>query len=369
MLSQDAELTTPRGLSAAQQFQVLPDDLTSCSIPRAAELGFHTTQIIQTPGESVAQHQLEEFVQRGTSGLRDYHHNRNKLGVNGTSRLAPHLRHGTISPHAPVRAALQLRAITQDPDEIKACETWLGELAWRDFYTAIMYHFPYVLERPYRELFINFPYRDAPDELAAWQQGSTGYPVVDAAMRQLNREGFMHNHGRLITASFLSKDLLINYQAGVDYFHQQLACGDQAVNTGNWQWVAGSSNDPQPYFRIFNPLTQGQTYDPNGTYVRHYVPELASVPDKYLHAPWTMPPDVASKAGVVLDPVKTLTSNNLRSIGNSHSIRLRPTCLRTMWLYGDRCVLVPATFGRDMQSCQNKYYGRLNVTRVCEDRS
>jgi deoxyribodipyrimidine photo-lyase len=193
-----------------------------------------------------------------------------------------------------------MRDRSADAEARKGCETWLGELAWRDFYTAIMYHFPHVLERPYRELFCDFPYRDAPDELGAWQRGATGYPIVDAAQRQLNREAFMHNRARMISASFLIKDLLIDYRAGELYFMQQLACGDAAVNNGNWQWVAGSSNDPQPYFRIFNPVTQGQTYDPDGSYVRRYVPELARVPDQYIHAPWTMPATVAAEAGVTL---------------------------------------------------------------------
>jgi deoxyribodipyrimidine photo-lyase len=204
------------------------------------------------------------------------------------------------SPRAAVRAALALRERSNDPDDRKGCETWLGELAWRDFYTGIMFHFPQVLARPYRDLFVEFPYRAAPDEFAAWQEGRTGYPVVDAAMRQLRAEGFMHNRGRLITASFLVKDLLIDYRAGEQHFLQQLTCGDYAVNNGNWQWVAGCSNDPQPYFRIFNPVTQGQTYDPDGSYVRRYVPELAAVPAKFIHAPWTMPRDVAAKAGVEL---------------------------------------------------------------------
>jgi deoxyribodipyrimidine photo-lyase len=300
LLEEDAALSASRGEAQPLRFATIEDSVPSLPIPAVEELGFSTMQRIAEPGETAAQQQLRTFVDKGVAGLREYHHNRNKLGIEGTSRLAPHLRHGTLSPRAPVRAALQLRTSSEHPDERKACETWLGELAWRDFYTAIMYHFPHVLERPYRDLFVHFPYRDAPDELKTWQEGRTGYPVVDAAMRQLNTEGFMHNRGRLITASFLIKDLLLNYMDGVHYFHQQLTCGDHALNNGNWQWVAGSSNDPQPYFRIFNPVTQGQTYDPDGAYVRRYVPEIANIPDKYIHTPWTMPQQVAEAAGVKL---------------------------------------------------------------------
>lgn len=300
LLEQDAALTARQLDGDTLRLTPIADTIPSLPVPDGAELGFTTEQRVAQAGEAAAQGLLRSFARRGENGLREYHHNRNRLGVEGTSRLAPHLRHGTLSPRAPARVALALRDRSDDAEERKGCETWLGELAWRDFYTAIMYHFPHVLERPYRDLFCEFPYRDAPDELSAWQRGETGYPVVDAAMRQLNREAFMHNRARMITASFLIKDLLIDYRAGELYFLQQLTCGDAAVNNGNWQWVAGSSNDPQPYFRIFNPITQGETYDPDGSYVRRYLPELASVPTRYIHAPWTMPASVAAEAGVTL---------------------------------------------------------------------
>jgi len=298
LLETDSQLTAQQLPADALSFTPIEEAIMSLPVPSAEELGFRVVQQVSEPGESAAQRLLERFIQHGAPGLREYHHNRNKLGVEGTSRLAPHLRFGTLSPRAPARAALALRERTDDVDARKGCETWLGELAWRDFYTAIAYHFPYVLERPYRDLFLQFPYRDAPDELAAWREGLTGYPVVDAAMRQLNTEAFMHNRGRLITASFLTKHLLFNYRVGELFFYRQLTCGAVAINNGNWQWVAGSSNDPQPYFRVFNPVTQGQTYDPDGGYVRRYVPELVNVPDQYIHQPWTMPRDVATKVGV-----------------------------------------------------------------------
>lgn len=298
LVEQDSALSADALPADRINFQPLPASIESRPIPTAKDLGFETVQNVAEAGEEAGQRLLQGFVDRAAAGLREYHHRRNQLGIEGTSRLAPHLRFGTLSPRAAVRAALALRSGTDDPDERKGCETWLGELAWRDFYTAIMFHFPHVLERPYRDLFVEFPYRDAPDELRAWQEGRTGYPIVDAAMRQLATEGFMHNRGRLITASFLIKDLLIDYRLGEQHFLRQLTCGDYAVNNGNWQWVAGSSNDPQPYFRIFNPVTQSQTYDPDGTYIRRYLPELAAVPDKYIHAPWTMPGAVAAQSGV-----------------------------------------------------------------------
>lgn len=298
-LDEDRALLNKRSDASTMQFKPIADQIKSRSIPTAEEIGFHVAQQMMAASEAAAQEVLQNFVARGEHGLREYHHNRNNLSIEGTSRMAMHLRHGTLSPRAPIRAAMEMRDQTADADVRKACETWVGEIAWRDFYTHIGYHFPLVFERPYRELFEYFPFRDSPEDVQAWQAGRTGYPLIDAAMRQMNREAFMHNRGRLNTASFFVKHLLLDYRAGGErYFMQQLACGDYAVNNGNWQWVAGSSNDPQPYFRVFNPVTQGETYDPDGTYVRRYVPELADVPTKYIHAPWTMPPSMAKKAGV-----------------------------------------------------------------------
>ena len=300
-LDEDRSLLNKRSDIDKIKFQPIADTIKSRSIPTAAELGFHIAQHMMAASEAAGQEVLHNFVARGHHGLREYHHNRNNLSIEGTSRMAMHLRHGTLSPRAPIRTALLMRDQTEDADVRKACEIWVGEIAWRDFYTHIGYHFPHVFERPYRDLFVNFPHRESQDDVQAWQEGRTGYPVVDAAMRQMNGEAFMHNRGRLNTASFFVKHLLLDYRAGGErYFMQQLACGDYAVNNGNWQWVAGSSNDPQPYFRVFNPVTQGQTYDPDGTYVRRYVPELANVPSKYIQAPCTMPASVAKKVGVEL---------------------------------------------------------------------
>lgn len=297
----DPGWTTRHNRAGDVHLRPIAAELPSLPIPTAAELGFRLQQTIVPPGEEAAQRLLHNFTRREATGLRRYHRNRNRLDLEGTSRLAAHLRHGTLSPRAAARAALKLHARSTDAELRHACETWLGELAWRDFYTAVLYHHPQVLERPYRALFHDFPYRDAPDDWRAWQAGQTGYPIVDAAMRQLNQEGFMHNRARMIVASFLCKDLLIDYRQGERYFLQQLACGDAAVNNGNWQWVAGSSSDPQPYFRIFNPVTQGRTYDPDGAYIRRYLPELAALPDAYLHTPWELPERAAQRLGFRLE--------------------------------------------------------------------
>jgi deoxyribodipyrimidine photo-lyase len=166
----------------------------------------------------------------------------------------------------------------------------LSELAWRDFYQQILYHFPHVTSGAFRPMYDDLAWDNNPDYFAAWCQGMTGYPIVDAAMRQLNSTGWMHNRARMIVASFLTKDLLIDWRWGERYFMQQLIDGDTAANNGGWQWSAGTGTDAQPYFRIFNPISQGETFDPDGTYVKRYVPELANVPTKYIHAPWLMPP-------------------------------------------------------------------------------
>jgi deoxyribodipyrimidine photo-lyase len=162
----------------------------------------------------------------------------------------------------------------------------MNELVWREFYTAILYHFPNVMKGPFREDYEDISWRDAPEDLEAWQGGQTGYPIVDACMRQLLNTGWMHNRGRMIVASFLTKDLLINWQEGESWFMANLVDGDSAANNGGWQWSAGTGTDAAPYFRIFNPILQGQKHDPKGEYIARWVPELQELPVKYRHEPW-----------------------------------------------------------------------------------
>jgi deoxyribodipyrimidine photo-lyase len=165
----------------------------------------------------------------------------------------------------------------------------MDELVWREFYAAILYHFPRVLEGPFREKYQDIPWRDAPADLHAWQEGQTGFPIVDACMRQLKKTGWMHNRGRMIAASFLTKDLLINWQQGEAWFMSHLIDGDPAANNGGWQWTACTGTDAAPYFRIFNPVLQGQKHDPDGAFIAQWVPELKSLPVKYRHEPWELP--------------------------------------------------------------------------------
>ncbi len=228
-------------------------------------------------GEREARRRLNTFL---NGSIDVYADGRNRLDLDGTSALSPYLRFGMLSARQAVVAARSAHTA--------GAETWLNELIWREFYQSILYHFPGVLKAAFRPALQAIPWRDAPGDLRAWQAGLTGYPVVDAGMRQLAATGWMHNRARMVTASFLVKDLLINWQTGERWFMHQLVDGDPAANNGGWQWIAGTGTDAAPYFRIFNPVLQGQKFDPHGNYVRHWVPELAAVPAKYIHAPWEM---------------------------------------------------------------------------------
>ncbi|WP_322509387.1 FAD-binding domain-containing protein, partial [Anaerolinea sp.] len=183
-------------------------------------------------------------------------------------------------------------------DEKRGYEAWLNELIWREFYISILYHYPHVLAMAFNPALRAIEWRDAPSELQAWKEGKTGYPVVDAAMRQLKATGWMHNRARMIVASFLTKDLLINWQEGEQWFMQNLVDGDPAANNGGWQWTAGVGTDAAPYFRIFNPVLQSAKFDPQGRYIKTWVPELTSVPPEFIHAPWTMPLSLQISLGV-----------------------------------------------------------------------
>ncbi len=249
------------------------------------------------PGEKAAQESLSQFL---GGQVYQYHQNRNRLDLDGTSRLSPYLKFGMVSAR---QAAWMVRQklITNSPSsELEGCETWLNELIWRDFYSAILYYHPNVLHQAFQAKYRNLDWRYAPDDLERWKLGQTGYPVVDAGMRQLLQTGWMHNRARMITASFLVKDLLINWQEGEAWFMQQLVDGDPASNNGGWQWTAGVGTDAAPYFRIFNPTTQGKKFDPTGNYIRTWLPELAGVPNAYIHQPEQMPLDVQQQVGCVI---------------------------------------------------------------------
>ena len=179
-------------------------------------------------------------------------------------------------------------------------EALLRELAWRDFNHHLLVRFPHMVTENWRPAFDRFPWRDDPQSLAAWQEGRTGYPIVDAGMRELWHTGWMHNRARMIVASFLTKDLLVHWRHGEAWFRDTLVDADLANNVANWQWVAGSGADAQPFFRIFNPVRQAGKFDPAGAYVRRWIPEISRLPDRWLHRPWEAPGEVLSGAGVRL---------------------------------------------------------------------
>jgi len=230
-------------------------------------------------------------------GIQRYQSLRDRMDLDGTSRLSPYLRFGLISireAFVEAQIAYHQSKNTKQRSEIR---TWMDELVWREFYTVILFHFPNVMRGAFREKYQNIQWRNAPEDLQAWQEGKTGYPIVDACMRQLAQTGWMHNRGRMIAASFLTKDLLINWQEGEAWFMANLVDGDPAANNGGWQWSAGTGTDAAPYFRIFNPVLQGQKYDPQGVYIARWVPELQHLPAKYRHEPWKINTTEAEKYG------------------------------------------------------------------------
>jgi deoxyribodipyrimidine photo-lyase len=260
-------------------------------VPIDAELGVAPTAdpaALPEPGETAARARLERWVRAGSDRLDGYADRRNLLGVEGTSRLSVDLRWGTLSPtEVLVRSA-------RDGDGPRV---FASELAWREFYAHVLWHEPRVLREPFDRRYASLPWRDDPDGVATWREGRTGVPVVDAAMRQLLASGWMHNRARMIAASFLTKDLLVDWRVGEHHFMEHLVDGDVASNNGGWQWTASTGTDPQPYFRVFNPVTQGKRFDPDGDYVRRWIPELAGVPLERLHEPWTMSPAEQAAAG------------------------------------------------------------------------
>ena len=247
------------------------------------------------PGEEGAQARLDAFLK---SSLAGYAETRNLPAVDGTSRLSPHLHFGEISPRVCWHRATAAKEKVKAGDT--ALETFLKELVWREFSYHLLVHWPDLPEKPFRPEFAAFPWNENMANLKAWQRGQTGYPIVDAGMRQLWHTGWMHNRVRMIVASFLIKHLLIPWQAGEDWFWDTLVDADLASNAASWQWVAGSGADAAPYFRIFNPITQGEKFDTEAAYVRHWVPEIEKLPDDVIHAPWTATPSVLAKAGITL---------------------------------------------------------------------
>jgi deoxyribodipyrimidine photo-lyase len=296
--------TVESGVIPNKQFHSL-EGLDNSGVPTLRDLGVRET--IDTPpaGEMAARQRLERFVARG---IFLYSQQRDDLAINPftsddptTSALSPYFRFGMISPRQAYQAAMTARREAAIETECESVDVWISELAWREFYTHILYHFPHVYNSSFRPEYEQVEYRHVPDELRRWQNGETGYPIVDAAMRQLNALGWMHNRARMIVASFLTKDLLIYWREGDVIFMQRLIDGDPAANNGGWQWSAGTGTDAQPYFRIFNPVSQSQKFDPDGIYIRHWLPELRDVPTRFIHAPWEMETPPANYPRPIVD--------------------------------------------------------------------
>ncbi len=282
-------VVSPPVSSLPERFPAVPDEILSGSLPEAVSPeGF-------PPGEMEAINRMEKFL---SGSVGQYAELRNRLDQDGTSMLSPYFRFGMLSPRVAVSRVWKIMQEPLLPEEKKGCETWLNELIWREFYISILYHFPHVLKMAFNPAHRDIEWRHAPKDLDAWKEGLTGYPVVDAAMRQLRTSGWMHNRARMIVASFLSKDLLINWQEGERWFMQWLIDGDPASNNGGWQWTAGVGTDAAPYFRIFNPVLQSARFDPHGHFIRKWVPELRNVPEEYIHSPWTMPLSLQFSSGV-----------------------------------------------------------------------
>lgn len=260
-------------------------------LPALADLGFEKTNLteLEVPtGTSGAQRLFTEFRRR----MDQYQERRDFPALKGPSYLSVHLRFGTISIREAARTAWLRRG--------RGAAVWLSELIWRDFYHMILHHFPHVVERAFRPEFDSLSFPNDENLYRAWCEARTGYPLVDAAMRQLNTTGYMHNRLRMVTASFLVKDLLVDWRWGERYFAQHLIDFDLAANNGGWQWAASTGCDAQPYFRIFNPVTQSRKFDPEGAFIRRYVPELADCDRRQIHAPWLMTEEEQRKVGVVI---------------------------------------------------------------------
>jgi len=288
-----ARLPSPPSLTLPGSLQ--PD---AAAIDRAAQPTANAT-LLPVPGESAARAVAERWITaaRG-NGANGYAARRNTLAdEEGTSRLSAALHLGLLSPREVVSRLLPLPP--EREGERSGERLWVSQIAWRDFYTQVLWHAPHAARSSWKPAYDAIKWDERDEPFNAWREGRTGYPIVDAAMRQLHETGFMHNRARMITASFLTKDLLVDWRKGEEHFLQHLVDGDVAANNGGWQWSAGSGTDAQPYFRIFNPVTQAGNFDPDGAYVRRWIPELAALKSPAIHAPWAHAAALAA-AGITL---------------------------------------------------------------------
>ncbi len=288
-----APLTVPSRLPVPVQW---PDSLLLASLQLEPTIDWAGgIRAAWCPGEDGARRELQRFLD---TAITDYAEQRDRPDEVQTSRLSPHLHFGEISPRQ-VWYAVR-KATKKHPTKQRGAEAYLRQLGWREFAHHLLFHFPHTTDQPLRAEFADFPWREDPIDLRAWQRGQTGYPLVDAGMRELWATGWMHNRVRMVAASFLVKHLLLPWQTGDRWFWDTLVDADLANNTLGWQWVAGCGADAAPYFRIFNPVVQGEKFDPHGDYVRRWVPELNRLPAEWIHQPWEAPTNVLTEAGVKL---------------------------------------------------------------------
>jgi deoxyribodipyrimidine photo-lyase len=300
-----------------------PEGIASEPIPATS------TSDLFPAGKAEALQRLEQFTTEGTENTENfinnsvnsvgsvakiyaYAENRNRLDLYGTSALSPYIRFGMLGLRQAVYSAYQAlsgepsnssqsKGTANDADGRNSAEVWLNELIWREFYIQILYHFPHVVKTAFNTALADVPWRNDEVEFKAWTEGQTGYPIVDAAMRQLSETGWIHNRARMIVASFLVKDLLIDWRWGEWWFMQNLLDGDPAANNGGWQWTAGTGTDSAPYFRIFNPVIQARKFDPHGDYIRKWVQELRELDEKVIHAPWEKDVKVLGYPAPIID--------------------------------------------------------------------
>ncbi len=276
----------PREKFKAPSRQSPTPDLPSDALPETTDsIGLPLTQTVPLGGERAALELLRKFM---AGPVYEYGANRNFPCIDSTSNLSPHLRAGTIGIRT-ILAALKRAREQGSTAQTPGCDVFLNELIWREFYLQVLHNFPHVTKGAFRPEYDALKWSENKDHFAAWCEGRTGYPIVDAAMRCLNATGTMHNRLRMIVAMFLTKDLLIHWQWGERYFMKQLVDGDMAANNGGWQWSAGTGTDAAPYFRIFNPVSQAVKFDPDGAFVRRWIPELKDFPGGLIHQPWENP--------------------------------------------------------------------------------
>ncbi len=284
----------PASLAAVEKFSA-SEELDDWRLTPTAPNWTFGWNDLWSPGEAGARRALTSFL---SHHVQDYGEGRDIPSEPNTSKLSPYLRFGNISPRQVWHAA-QL-AKQERPEAAGSINKFLSELGWREFCYHLLFHFPQMPDEAFNPKFSFFPWGKDEERLRAWQAGRTGYPIVDAGMRELSQTGFMHNRVRMVVASFLTKHCLLNWREGEAWFWDCLVDADLASNACSWQWVGGSGADASPYFRIFNPITQGEKFDKSGGYTRRWLPELARLPEKYLHKPWEAPEAVLAEAGVSL---------------------------------------------------------------------